>query len=221
MHPTPPNAQPNPITAWFTRLSTKGKVIAASASLITICVCCSAGVGIVQGMMGGGSNGVTNPSGALSTYTSSNNVVVDQPTDTPAPPTATPDPDHYYYAIVKNADNMAGHTIHSTYDAGSKTLTITDNIGDQLNTQSAVLEFRLAAYSIFQALYTNHGARPGDVKITFNGPTQNAYGNSNPDGYYASAEPTTATAAQFTWGNLTPDQAWAVYDSTDEAPFFN
>lgn len=197
----------------FARLSARNKVFAAIGALILVACVCGGMLNLFQ---------TGNPAVSKDDLATQTAEVVAAMTATAAPtpkPTATPTLIQAYTAIVKRT--TGSDAVQTDYDPSTKTLAIIDNIGEQINTSAAVLIFRGHAMQIFQDIYTGHEPHPDDVTIRFLGPTQNAYGQSDPNGYYASAELTADTASQIVWANLTQDQAWQVYDSTDEAPFFN
>ena len=207
--PTPPTTPPVPPTPPKRNRTVLWIVLGVVA--FALVACCGIGSIFASGFHDLGTTTTSSTSGVTQTVS-----VPSTPTNTPRPkPTATLA--QQYSDLVKSV--AEGDKLNVVYAPASKTVTVEDNIGEQLNEDAAVLILKQRTFDIMHALYTKSGTKPDDVIVRILGPATDAYGNNIPDDQYARIELTAATASLFNWNNLTADDAWKVYDDTIAAPY--
>ncbi len=194
-------------------------------------------VGIAQAIVNPQANtkSSSNPSSSSSSSSSDNGsqattVPVSQPTQPPASPTPTPKPTPtptLTQQIQSQTLDLANNALHggidlkSTYDKGSKQVTIQENINDGFNNAQVLEQIKIDCFYIQQAIWKAKIARVDTVEVyIISNSLVDQYGNTS-TGPLAHCILGKNTAALFNWDNLDQDQAWGDYEDTWYLPSLN
>jgi len=181
----------------------------------------------------------TSPSSSSSSSTDNGSqattVPVSQPTSPPPSPAPTLTQNQAHATatsvgrtiIEQQTLSLAQNALHngtdlkSTYDNGSKQVTIQENINYGLDNASILESIKIDCFYIQMAIWQAKIAHVDTVEVyILSNSLTDQYGNTS-TGQLGHCTLGKDTASLFNWGNLTQDQAWGDYDDTWYLPSLN
>lgn len=202
---------------WFRARSRRTQILLGVAAVILAC----SGLTVVFAQFAPPavpSTGQGAPTATVASTPAATSTPRPRPTAThPVAPTPTPTVEQRLHAVARAAINASLEgpqvtQLAQSYDAATKTGTLTVTVGEQINLGAGQLTTKEIAFDLQQAIWRDqHGMGLQELDVVVLGPTQDQYGNTT-TGKYGEADLTAATAALFNWGNLDAETAWGDYD---------
>lgn len=133
------------------------------------------------------------------------------PAATASLPTATPTVNQQIIALVQQAVGKDAEHPQISYNARNQTVSVLATVGEFFQVSAGQEQVKILCFRVQKALWTSDVSLQ-QVSVTIDGPTYGVYGDLTTGGY-GGALLGAETAAKFVWNALSPDSAWADYDS--------